>query len=204
MIAQAMVFFLAGYETTATTLSWAAYELAINPSLHERLYEEIVTAVDTDGQIDYELLSRLPFLDSVIAETLRLHNPALRLMRLCVEDCKLGDTDITVRKGQEVEIAVHAIHRSEEYYDRPNQFIPDRFMPENRHKIIPYSYIPFGAGPRNCIGMRFAIMEAKIALAYVIRRYKLSRTANTPIPPIIKSTFKLNTPSSLILGVERR
>lgn len=204
VIAQAFIFLIAGYETTATILSWAAYELALNPEPQEKLYNEIMAAIDTDGEIDYELLSSLPYLDSVISETLRFHNPAGRLLRLCVEDCKLGNTDITVRKGVEVEIGVHAIHHSEEYYDKPYQFIPERFLPENRHKIIPYTYLPFGAGPRNCVGMRFALMEAKIVLAYVVRRYKLSRSPNTVMPPKIKSPLLINTPTTMVLSVQRR
>ena len=210
IIAQAVLFFVAGYETTATLLSWAAYELALNPSIQERLYEEIRTAIDSIGDIDYDLLSRLEYLDAVISETLRLDSPAVDMLRMCTEECQLGNTGIKLEKGQEVEIPLLPIHHSEEYYPEPLKFNPDRFMPENRHNIIPYTYLPFGAGPRNCLGMRFALMEAKIALSYLVYHYKFVRTANTPVPPYVGTFFVVNSPktsknnSKLVLGFEKR
>ena len=127
IIAQAVLFFIAGYDTTATLLSWAAYELALNPSIQQRLYEEIKTAIDSKGDIDYDLLSRLEFLDAVISETLRLDSPAVDLLRTCTEECLLGDTGIKLEKGQQVEIPVFPIHHSEEYHPDPFKFNPDRF-----------------------------------------------------------------------------
>ena len=204
IIAQGVVFFIAGYEATATTLSWAAYELALNPSIQQRLYEEIKTAVDTNGDIDYGLLSKLPFLDAVISETLRLHNPVVKLKRICTEKCHLDDTDITMEEGQQVEIAVHVVHHTEQFHPEPYMFNPNRFMPENRHMIIPYSYLPFGGGPRNCIGMRFGLMEAKIALACIIKHYKLMRTDTTAVPPDVGTFMVINSPKTLVLGFEKR
>ena len=182
IIAQAWVFLLAGFVTTATTLSYATYELALNPDIQQRLYEEVLTAIDTNGDIDYYLLSRLPFLDSVISETLRLHGPVYSLPRLASQDYKLGETGITLFKGQAITIPIFAIHHMEEFWSEPFKFDPDRFMPENRHKIKPYTYLPFSSGPRNCIGMRFALMEAKEALVQLISNYKLSRCAQTDVP----------------------
>ena len=81
IIAQAVIFFVAGYESNSFALSWTAYELALNPSIQERLHEEITTAIENNGDIDYDLLFRLPYLDAVISETLRLHSPAIGLQR---------------------------------------------------------------------------------------------------------------------------
>ncbi|CAG2164304.1 unnamed protein product [Oppiella nova] len=150
------------------------------------------------------LLARLPYLDAVISETLRLHPASIILIRQASEDYKLGDTGITLKKGQQLEIPIYAVHLNEEFYEKPNDFIPDRFLPENRHNIKPYSYIPFGAGPRNCIGMRFALMEAKLALVQVIKRYRFFRSPNTDVPLLLnKSTF-LNSPKRVIVGIEKR
>lgn len=81
-----------------------------------------------------------------------------------------------------MQIPVYAIHHSEEYYECPKQFIPERFLLENRHKLVPYSYLPFSVGPRNCIGMRFALMNAKIGLAHVVKNFIFMRSDNTDIP----------------------
>ncbi|CAG2105202.1 unnamed protein product, partial [Medioppia subpectinata] len=154
IIAQGILFFATGYLTTATTLAFCSYELALNPDVQQKLYEEVMSSMDTNGEIDYEVLIKLPFLDAVIAETLRLHPPSVKISRIATKDYRLGNTGIFLHKGDVVEIPIHAIHHSEDYYPNPEMFIPDRFLPENRHKIIPYTYLPFGSGPRNCIGMR--------------------------------------------------
>ncbi|CAG2106370.1 unnamed protein product, partial [Medioppia subpectinata] len=204
ILAQALVFFLAGFETTATTLTFLTYELAINPHIQDSLYAEICAAVDANGDISYEELARLPYLDSVLSETLRLHPPSLRLHRVAAADYKLGDTGLTLYKGQTVQIGVYAVHTREEYYPDPFRFDPDRFMPENRHKLVPYTYVPFGAGPRNCIGMRFALLEAKIAVAHVMRRFRFTRVPQTAVPLGFKRGFRISVPDDVVVGVERR
>ncbi|CAG2178733.1 unnamed protein product, partial [Oppiella nova] len=146
--AQGIVFFAAGYETTATLLTYCSYELALNAHIQQKLYEEMRSSFDANGEIDYNLLARLPYLDAVLSETLRLHSPATKTSRVASEDYKLGDTGITIQKGQTVDILSYAIHHSEEYYPNAEKFTPERFLPENRHKILPYTYLPFGAGPR--------------------------------------------------------
>ncbi|CAG2177208.1 unnamed protein product, partial [Oppiella nova] len=204
ILAQSWVFFVAGYETTATTLTFASYELALNQDSQQRLYEEILTSVDSNGEIDYDLLSKLPYLDAVISETLRLDAPAVVLIRQASEDYKLGNTGITLYKGQQLEMPITAIHHNEEFYENAYQFIPERFLPENRHKIKPYTYLPFGAGPRNCIGMRFGLMEAKLALAQVVRRYRFFQTPNTDVPLQLNISMAIHTPKRVIIGIEKR
>ena len=204
MLAQAWIFFNAGFETTASTLTFATYELALNPDIQQRLYEEVIGAIDSNGDIDYDLLSRLPYLDAVISETLRYHSPVVRTGRQANEDYKLGNTGLTVKKGQVIEIPIHAIQHAPEFWHNPNQFSPERFLPENRHKIVSYTYLPFGGGPRNCIGMRFALMEAKVGLAQVIRRFRLYRCAHTDVPLDYKTHLILQSPNRVIVGIERR
>jgi cytochrome P450 len=195
---------IAGYETTATTLSFCSYELALNPECQEKLFEEINSAIDSNEEISYETLAKLPYLDSVISETLRLYPPIIKLEREAMTDYKLGDTGITLFKGQVVEIPVYPIHHSEEYYPNPENFNPSRFMPENRDQIIPYTYLPFGAGPRNCIGMKFALMEAKLCLAHIVRRYKFIRSAKTEVPLEFRRVSLLLSTNGLIVGIQKR
>ncbi|XP_054165716.1 cytochrome P450 3A2-like [Oppia nitens] len=184
ILGQCFLFFIAGYETSATTLSYCMYELALNPEFQERLFEEINCAVGKNGKIDYELLSSLPFLDSLISETLRKYPPALRLEREAQENIDLGDTGIQLEKGALCEIPIYAIHHDPEYYPEPDRFNPDRFMPENRHLLRPYTYLPFGVGPRNCIGMRFALLEGKLALAKLSQRFRFKRVPETDVPVV--------------------
>ena len=185
-----------------TTLSRIVLELAFNPNIQEKLYEEVKDCIDSKGDIDYDLLAKLPYLDAIISETLRLHSSPLRLRRICTKDYKLGDTGITVHKGQAVRISIYAIHRSEEYFPNPDQFIPERLLLENRDKIIPYTYLPFGGGPRNCIGIRLAQVEVKLCLAYFIYNFKVYKP--TDIPELIIKSYIFNLPKQVIVGIEKR
>ena len=203
ILGQAWVFLIAGYETTATTLGFMSHNLAVNPDCQERLYDELITALGPDGEIGYDELQQLPYLDACICETLRLFPPIPRVEREANSNFKLGDTGIQFHKGLMVEIPVYVIHHSEEYYQNAEQFDPERFMPENRHKIIPYTFLPFGTGPRNCIGMRFALMEIKLAMAHIITRYRFKTTDQTkqlkfmPVTPLLSA-------SNLSLTLEKR
>ena len=204
IIAQVWIFFLAGYETTASTLSYCSYELAINQSVQDKLYHEIKSVVK-DDEIDYELLAKLPYLDAVISETLRKYPPLTKLERLvCQDNYHLGDTGIVLDKGDLVEIPAYAIHHSEQYFHEPELFKPERFLPENRDLIKPYTYLPFGAGPRNCVGMRFGLLEAKLALSKVILKYKFIPSQNTDIPLQFTPVSFILTARRICIGVERR
>lgn len=180
LLAQVFIFLVAGYETTATLLSYLFYSLATNPECQEQLLAEIEKHQDDKGEINYETLVQMPYLDACIQETLRLYTPVVTLNRMPSEDIKIGDQ--VIPKNMRVNIAVYAVHHNEEFYPNPYRFNPARFLPENREKLVPYTYLPFGAGPRNCIGMRFALVEAKLATVKVLKRYKFSISPNTPIP----------------------
>ncbi|CAG2178110.1 unnamed protein product, partial [Oppiella nova] len=158
VVAQAFSFIVSGFFTSADILAYCGYELALNAHIERKLYDEI-TGAAVDGDIPYDQLSQLPYLDAFLSEIMRHHASPLPLSRYPVTDCKLSGTDIVVRAGTQIEIPLYAIHHSDEFYESPWKFDPDRFMPENKHKIRPYTFLPFGAGPRNCIGMRFGILE---------------------------------------------
>jgi len=123
----------------------------------------------------------IPYLEAVLKETLRMAPPIGRLQRrVGVDGYKLAG--IPLNKDVQVDIATIAVHYCADYYPEPERFNPERFMPENKHLLVPYTYLPFGAGPRNCIGMRFAYQEMKLCLAKIIRGYKFETTAETKIP----------------------
>ena len=115
-----------------------------------------------------------------------------------------GDTGITVEKGILVQFDFHSVHHNPEFYPEPDKWDPERFLPENRDKLVPYSYMPFGMGPRNCVGMRFALMEAKTAAAYLVYKYRLFKSANTQ-PKLIPKKFEfILTVGDIRIGLEHR
>ncbi|XP_054157181.1 cytochrome P450 3A19-like [Oppia nitens] len=124
----------------------------------------------------------MPYLEACVAETLRLHNPVSAVGRIAAQDYTIGDTGITVPKGMLVNFSIQSMHRNPDYYPEPDRWNPERFMPYNRDKLVPYTYMPFGLGPRNCVGMRFALMETKTATAYLVNRFKFIRTPKTTVP----------------------
>nr|XP_053635289.1 cytochrome P450 3A40-like [Cherax quadricarinatus] len=183
IIANAWVFLLGGFETTANTLTYTTYLLATHPETQERLYEEICNAFQTDDQLTYEQVKELKYLEEVLSESLRLYPPVVNFVtRECAQDFKLGD--YMVPKDMTIVVPIWQLHRDPEQWPQPDKFDPDRFSSdakatETRH---PMSYIPFGAGPRNCPGMRFAQLEAKLALARIVKNYRLEVCEGTPRP----------------------
>src|SRR6185437_3141674 len=117
------------------------------------------------SRLNVDTISTLPFLDAVVSESLRLFPPSTFTERKVSQDSviKWDGREIKLPKGTLIFIPIYAIHRSEEYFHDPDQYIPDRFLDKN--SIHPQSYLPFGSGPRNCVGLRFALLEIKIMLA---------------------------------------
>ena len=103
-----------------------------------------------------------------------------------------------------VVIDIQSLHHSPEYYVNPQIWDPERFMPENRDKLVPYTYMPFGIGPRNCVGMKFALMEAKTAIAHLVNRFRFMRCENTPVPLIPKKSQVLYDCGEINVAIELR
>ncbi|GFY41649.1 cytochrome P450 3A21, partial [Trichonephila inaurata madagascariensis] len=183
MVGQCVIFFIAGYDTTANTLACASYLLALYPEIQEKLFAELKEVVKKTGsEFTYEAMQEMKYFDNVIAETLRLYPVTPRLERVADVDLKLKEADITIPRDMIVTIPIYPLQRDPEIYPNPDVFDPDRFTAEERAKRDPYTYLPFGAGPRNCVGMRFALMEVKVCLAYVVANFKLLKCPRTKIP----------------------
>lgn len=190
IVANVVLILLAGYSTTMLTLNYATYSLAMNPDVQERARLEIREALKNSetGTLDYDVLSNLPYLEAVINETLRIYPPAFFTERQCSEDyilkantSRLPHKDIIIKKGFGVFVPIWAIHHMEEYFPEPSKFNPERFLPENRDQLVPYTFLAFVAGPRNCVGMRLAMLELKLALATIISEYQIKNTPRTKI-----------------------
>nr|AIL94150.1 cytochrome P450 CYP3026A1 [Tigriopus japonicus] len=209
LVATAMVILVAGYDTTAQTLAIASFHLARNPDIQEKLHQEIMDAVatmeDDKPYPDYNLIQSLPYLDMVLHETLRI-NPALGLIsRTCTKDYIIPGTNIPLKCGQDAHIYVSAIHMNPDIYPDPKKFDPERFTKESKANRHPYSFLGFGQGPKNCIGMRFALLEAKLALFGVLRSYKFVTCPETIDTYTLDPSSILATPKEpLLVKVEKR
>ncbi|XP_069991154.1 cytochrome P450 9e2-like [Penaeus vannamei] len=168
IISQSVLFLVAGYDTTASTLAFASFLLAKHPEIQQRLRQEMSEMVEEHGDITYQGIMEAKYLDACIMETLRLYPPGLFLERKCIKEYKIPGMDVTIKPGMIVTSPVYDIHRDPKYWPEPEVFRPERFLPENKANITHLTHIPFGIGPRNCIAMRFALMEAKVGLAKML------------------------------------
>ncbi|XP_050683809.1 cytochrome P450 9e2-like isoform X7 [Leptidea sinapis] len=189
LVAQAVLFFIGGFETISIGMSFTLYELALHPEVQERLAQEIKeTHSKSEGKLDFDLIQNMQYLDMVISEVLRLWPPGILLDRICCKDYNMGKPnkyekrDFILRKGDLIAIPVFSIHRDAKYFPEPEKFNPERFSDENKHLINSMTYMPFGFGPRNCIGSRFALLEIKMLIYQVLLRMEVSPCEKTCIP----------------------
>ncbi|CAD7079529.1 unnamed protein product [Hermetia illucens] len=181
--AQAFVFFIAGFETSSTTMMFALYELAVNPEIQEKLRTEINTVyAKHEGRLSYEAIKDMVYLDQVINETLRKYPPVVALQRKTQNDYKVANTKLVIEKGTTVIIPAYEIHHDERYYPNPEKFDPDRFLPEVWKARHPMAFLGFGDGPRNCIGLRFGRMQSRVGLVMLLKNYRFEVSTKTPIP----------------------
>ncbi|XP_049800337.1 cytochrome P450 9e2-like [Schistocerca nitens] len=208
--AQAILFFFGGFETVSTVMTFCSYLLATNEDVQTRLQQEVDEVMKkSGGRPNYEQVMGCQYLDMVISETLRMYTPGVALDRVCVHPYQLLDTEVCrgvqVRPGEIIWIPVHAIHHDPKYFPDPESFDPERFSPENKHRIKPFTYFPFGAGPRICIAQRFALMEAKVVLLHLMSKFSFQVVAKTPVPLKIQpNKLNLSIKGGAWIGVRRR
>lgn len=157
LVAQCFITFVSNFHSSTKAIAFMAYELALNQDIQQKLYEEIQMVNESlgDGQLTFDALSKLKYLDQVIDETLRKWPPATLTTRKCTKDIELdlGDGKIvSIERGTGIWIPIHSVHNDPNNFENPTEFDPERFNEENRHKIKSGSYIPFGIGLRKCIG----------------------------------------------------
>ncbi|XP_075795493.1 thromboxane-A synthase isoform X2 [Pelodiscus sinensis] len=202
IVGQAFIFLIAGYETTTNALSFATYLLATNPECQERLLQEIDEFSEKHDIPDYQNVRELPYLDMVIAETLRMYPPAFRFTRETLRDCVVRGQQIPA--GAIVEIAVGHLHYNPEFWPEPEKFIPERFTAEAKLQHNPFAYLPFGAGPRSCIGMRMALLEMKMTLLRILQKFKFETSTETQIPLQLTSLSTLGPKNGVYIKIVPR
>lgn len=171
LLDEVMTIFLAGHETTANAMTWAFYLLSQHPEVEVQIREELAKVLQGRA-VQFEDLPKLNYLERVIKEVLRLYPPAWFMGRLAMEDDVIDG--YAIPKNSIVFLSPYVTQHQAEYWSEPEKFNPDRFLPENFSKQHRYSYIPFGAGPRQCIGNHFAMMEMQVILAMILQKYHLS------------------------------
>lgn len=187
LIDQLGVFFLAGHETTASALTWGFYILATRPEIVERIRQEIKDV--TQGEpIDFTHIRQLHFTKSVFKECLRLYPPITFIPRVAAENTSINGRRI--KRGAMVMIAPWTVHRHHDYWKKPHHFDAERFMPEREKEIIPNTYMPFGLGPRVCVGANFATIEATLILARFAQKYDFQLANNQDIRPVARLTTR--------------
>ncbi|XP_056643078.1 probable cytochrome P450 6a14 [Diorhabda sublineata] len=181
--AQSFVFFIAGFETSATTMTFALLELAQRQDIQDKLREDINEVLARhDNEITYEAIMEMTYLEKVVLETLRKHPPLTTLPRICTKSYKIPNSNLVLEAGTRVVVPVYCIQRDPEYYPDPENFDPERFNEENKSKRNQFAYMPFGEGPRTCIGLRFGKLQAKVGLCSVLKNYKVTLNEKTQLP----------------------
>ncbi|KAG9262888.1 cytochrome P450 3A56-like, partial [Astyanax mexicanus] len=169
ILSQSMIFIFAGYETTSSTLSFFFYNIATNPETMKKLQQEIDQTIPNEAPVQYDAVMNMEYLDAALNESMRLFPSVARLERVCKETIEING--LTIPQGTSIMIPVFPLHRDPEYWPDPSTFNPERFTKGNKENVDPYVYMPFGSGPRNCIGMRFALLAMKLAIVEILQRF---------------------------------
>lgn len=203
--AQCFLFFVAGFDTSSTNLTYAIFELAQNQTIQDKLRQHIRDILKKhNGELTYEALNEMTYLHQCIDEALRKWPPISAVRRKVTQAYKLPDTNVILPKDTLIMIPIYAMHRDARTFPNPEEFDPERFTEEEIAKRHPMAYLPFGHGPRNCIAARFGLMQTRIGLAYLIGnfRFKLNSKTN-PCLSFKKEALLLVPDQELLFDVEK-
>jgi cytochrome P450 len=186
--ANIITFIGAGHETTANALSWSIYLLSQAPDVLERVEREVDEAFAAEGVFTPALIERLVLTRAVLEEAMRLYPPAPFIGRSANRDDRIGT--LKIPKNSLVAIVPYVLHRHRRLWDDPDAFDPDRFLPERRGAVDRFAYLPFGAGPRVCIGASFSLQEAVIVLAGAVRTARFAVVEGHRVEPVHRITLR--------------
>ena len=214
MIAQCILFFFGGFHPTTIMIMLACYRLALNPDKEKLAYEEVCRVASRYDNvlesIPFESLgSEFEYICAVIDESLRMTPVQVIIERLCEHDCVLttedGRYNVPVKKDEIVQIPVYALHYNDEYFPQPEQFRPERFCKKTADNFPNYAYLPFGSGPRVCVAKSLALLEAKMALIWLIKNFHMTKCPiRTKDPLDFNYQAGMLVPKDIALKFERR
>jgi len=195
-----MTLIVAGHETTASSLTWAWYLLALNPDVEARLHEEVDSVLEPGEVPPFDRLKDLPYTDLVLKEALRMYPPGWLLTRRAVAEDHLGG--FRIAPGTDVLVSPYVVHRHPSFWSDPEAFRPERFTGEEERARNRFIYFPFGLGPRRCIGEPMANFEMQVHLAATARRFRLVRDDDRPVE--MEAAINLRPKGELRMRVENR
>jgi len=208
--AQALIFFFAGFDSISTAMCFGSHELAFNKDIQDELRKEIKhTYKESNGKLTYEALMKMKYMDMVVSEIVRKWPPAVGIDRVCtkpytIEPVTPDEKPIPLKPGDVLWLPIQGIHRDPNNYPNPEKFDPERFSDENKDSINPYTYVPFGSGPRNCIGSRFALLEVKVLLFNLLLHFELVPTKKTQNPiKLNRKSFNHTAEGGFWFGLKR-
>ncbi len=178
LIDESQILFVAGHETSANALSWIWYLLGQHPEVLDKVRAEVSERLPNET-ITFDLINQLEYTGQVIEEAMRLYPPAWTTNRVAAADDEFKG--IPIKKGTTFATYIYGVHRSPNLWEDPHAFRPERFSPENKKDRHPFAYLPFGGGPRLCIGNHFAMMEMKLILAKMVNRYDVELIKDHPV-----------------------
>lgn len=187
LIDNLLTFYLAGHETTAMALTWTLYLLALSPEWTRALKDEIAR-VTGGAPVAAEHIDKLVLTEQVLKESMRVYPPVPMLSRQATTDITIGSH--AIKAGTSLVMPIYAIHRHRQRWHDPDRFDPTRFAPEKAASISRYQYLPFGAGPRVCIGMAFAMIEATAMLATMLQEVRFEPVEDHQPAPIARVTLQ--------------
>ncbi|XP_070811310.1 cytochrome P450 3A24-like [Pituophis catenifer annectens] len=202
IFAQSLFFIFGGYNLIGTSLTFMSYCLAIHPDVQEKLYEEINDTFPNQTPPTYDAIHQMEYLDMVVNETFRFYSPGTRIDRICKKTVKIHG--VTIPEGTVVMIPTYVLHRIPEYWPEPEEYRPERFSKENKESLDLYVFLPFGAGPRNCVAMRFALLVLKMGLVVSLQRFRFQTCKETPIPLELEDKGFLKTKKPIMLKLVPR
>ncbi|ORX78656.1 hypothetical protein K493DRAFT_321183 [Basidiobolus meristosporus CBS 931.73] len=199
---QVVTFLIAGHETTSNTLSWCLYLLARHPAVLNKVLQEVVNAGITGNEPPTGAqVSQLKYIGQVLKETLRMYPPVSAILKYCTKDCVLP-FGYKIEKDTAAQISIYSLHHNPKVWPEPEVFNPDRFSPAEEAKRSQYAWLPFSTGPRACIGMQFALQEAKIILAIILSKFEFHLMDDEPVH--YSSSAPTMKPENLYMKVTHR
>ncbi|CAG9791116.1 unnamed protein product [Diatraea saccharalis] len=187
MAAQIFIFFIAGFETSSTATSFTLHQLAYNPEVQKKVQDEIDRVLSKhENKLSYDAIKEMTYLEWTLKEGMRMFPSLGYLLRKCARKYTFPDLDITIDAGVRVYIPVQAMQMDPQYFENPEEFRPERFNPEKFDGILKYVFLPFGTGPRACIGERLGLMQSLAGLAAVLSRFSVRPAPESVRQPQVK------------------